>query len=337
MIVNNCKSCGKYIHVGKGFASKCMYCGSNVEYEELKDNTYMELLIDVCETALAGSSGTKATELYDICIEKFPNISKLYWGRFLARHSCKTDRQLLIHGVCFAEDPDFVLACRFATAEEKKCYEQLTQCRDILLADILSELENSKKKLILQTNIKSVQEETAREIEILKAALEQKMAELDFAEKKVRDKKADCMVAVVSNRKVVDFAVADIDKHKSHINGLKEIENSDFYEWTIELERDYQICSKSHSDIKNMQNGMLYKELQQLEQKQADAQRRVSEIIAQVNEVDNRVCTIISQVDSIKEKHKEARESAKKMSFASATSILGADKMNSILFNALQS
>ena len=337
MTIYNCRICGNYIHVGKKFESKCMYCGSDVEYVEKKDHTYMEMLIDECETALGGSN---AVELYDSCIERFPNVGELYWGRFLARHLCVVDKQLLSNGVNFIEDSDYILACHFATDEEKKCYEKVSQIRDLMLTRILSELKTSEKNLILQTNIQVIQVKTASEIDDLRADLGQKMAEIDLVEKMIRDKKNDCMAVVLSNQKMIDLAVTNIDKHMSNINSLQyasfEIEDADYHEWNIVLERDYQVCTKAYADLENTRNTKLYKELNQLQQVQTELQKQVLEIIGQINEVDNRIHKVILRVNGIKEKHKEACECAKRMNFSGASSILGVHKMDSILANALQ-
>lgn len=333
MMVCKCNSCGNYIHIESGNEAKCIYCNSPIEIEVISDDTYMEMRIRECEKELGN---IKALEMYDECIEKFPNVSRLYWGRLLARHSCKVDRQLLSHGVNFKEDPDYRLVCHFATDEERSCYEKLAYCRDWMLSVILSELALSETNQIRQTGIENTQIETASEIEALRADLDQKMAELDFIERQIRDLHTDCMVNVISNRKAIDYTVDGIDKYKTQINSQKEIENDEYKKLSVELEKLMYICGKANTDIKNTQHSDSYKSLQQLQQDQVVAQRNVDDVISQIEEVDERMRNIISKVVVIKDKHKKASDMARNIGFADASSLLSSEKMNAILVQALK-
>lgn len=333
MMVCKCNSCGNYIHIEKGNEQKCIYCDSPIEIEEMNDDTYVGMRIGECEKELGN---LKALELYDECIEKFPNVSRLYWGRMLARHSCKIDRQLLSHGINFLKDPDYMLACYFATDEERSCYEKLANCRDWMLSLILSELVLSEKSQIRQTDIEKVQTETASEIEKLRVELEHKMAELDFIEKQIRDLQTDCMVNVISNRGAIDYTVDSIDKYKTQINSQKEIENDEYKRLTVELEKLFYICVSANTDIKNTQYSDNYQLLQQLQQDQVVAQRNVDDVISQIEEVDERMRNIISKVIVIRDKHRKASDMARSTSFADASSLLGSEKMNVILVKALK-
>ena len=333
MVVCKCNSCGNFIHIGKDITPKCMYCDSPVNVEYNADETYVEMRINECEEALGG---LKALELYDECIERFPNISRLYWGRLLARHSCKVDKQLLSHGVNFSEDHDYVLACHFASDEERLCYEKLASCRNTMMSVIMTELVSNEKELIRQTGIKKNQMDAASEIERLRETLELKLSELDFVEKQVRDLQTDCMVGVISNRKAIDYTVDGIDKFKSQINAQKEIENDDYKKLLIEIGKLFYVCSRANNEIKNLQQKDEYHALQQLKQDQTVAQRNVDDIISQIEEVNENMRTIISKVAVIKDKHKKASDAAKNNGFAEASSLLGSEKMNMILINALK-
>ncbi|GFI04175.1 hypothetical protein IMSAGC005_03027 [Lachnospiraceae bacterium] len=333
MIVYKCNTCGNYVHVGKGYETKCIYCDSSIEVEEISDDTYVGMCISECENALGS---THALEMYDNCIQKFPNISKLYWGRMLARHSCKVDKQLLSRGVYFLEDADYLLACHFATDEERACYEKLANCRATMMSFILSDLELSQKNQIRQTNIESIQAETASEIEKLKAELEQRMSELDYIEKQIRDSKADCMVTVISNRGAIDYTVNSIDKYKQYINSQKEIEDDEYKNTSIELEKLLYICGEANSEIQNTQYCQEYKKLQQLQQDQVVAQKAVEAIINQIEEIDERMRNVISKVALIKNKYKKASNMAKNTSFLDASSLLGSEKINIIFLKALK-
>ena len=254
----------------------------------------------------------------------------------LARHSCKGDKQLLSHGVNFKEDSDYILACHFATDEERLCYEKLANCRDRMMSTILMELVTSEKEQIRQTGIKKAQADTASEIEKMRAELELKLSELDFIEKQVRDLQTDCMVGVISNRKAIDYTVDSIDKYKSQINAQKEIENDDYKKISIEIGKLFYICQRANNDIKNTQHRDEYHALQQLKQDQTVAQRNVEAIISKIEEVDESMKNIISKVAVIKDKHKKASDAVKHTGFAEASSLLGSEKMNIILIKALK-
>lgn len=333
MMVCKCNSCENFIHIERGNEQKCIYCDSPIDIEVIDDDTYMGMRIVECEKELGN---LKALEMYDECIEKFPNVSRLYWGRMLARHSCKIDKQLLSYGVNFKEDPDYILACHFATDEERSCYEKLALCRDWMLSVILSELVLSEKSKIRQTGIENVQAETSLEIEKLRAELAQKMVELDFIEKQIRDMQIDCMVGVISNRKAIDYTVDGIDKYKTQINSQKEIENDEYKKFSVELEKLFYICERANADIKNTQHLDNYKSLQQLQQDQVIARRNVDDVISQIDEVDEQMRNIISKVNVIRDKHKKASDMARNTSFAAASSLLGSEKMNVILVKALK-
>lgn len=332
-MVCKCNSCGNYIHIERINDCKCIYCGSLVEWGSANEDNYVEMKLSECERALGSID---ALEKYDDCIEKFPNISRLYWGRMLARHSCEKDKQLLSLGVNFQEDSDYILAYHFANEEERLCYTKIANCRDVMRDAILSELMVKEKEQIRQTDIENIQARTASKIEILRAELERKISELDFIEKKIRDLQTDCMVIVISNRSTIDYAVDSMDKYKTQIYDQKEIENDEYMRLQVELGKLLFICEMANDDINNLQYYDSYQSLQQLKQDQVVAQKDVEDVISQIEIVDESMRSIISDVFEIKDRFKKAADATKNTGFTEASSLLGLEKMNIILSKALK-
>lgn len=105
-----CSSCSKKILVSKVLDNKCYACGTRCNVDIENSGTYLEGVIEECEKELFAQKYSRAMELYDKYIELFPNISTLYWGRFMASNSSCNVEQLLKQGIPFEESSDYQVA-----------------------------------------------------------------------------------------------------------------------------------------------------------------------------------------------------------------------------------
>ena len=336
MYVYKCKNCGNYIHLGKSCGSVCIYCGAQYDCEE-EVSTYLDTLIEECEVSLSSVDKKKAVALYDTCIERFPNVSRLYWGRFLACNACSSDKQLLSHGVDFDNNSDYLLALHFGDDSEKKCYEKLANCRKMMKDSIVKELQNGKKQEIFNTGIEEMQKSTHKEIDSLYDLLVLKMQALEDAERKLRNKKADCMALVNSNQQLVNIAMEKLEKKHSEVAGQKEIETTDFKRHKIDIERDAQVIVLAGASVKELNNLNLFREYKILEEERDDKEKEVKLVMERIENVSMKMNNLLADIEKIKKKYSDAIKKAETCSFSDATSLLGNDKMIAFLSRTLQS
>lgn len=318
-----CGGCSKKILVSKGYDSKCFVCGNINRIEEDDNETYIEMVIKECEKELLSQNYGKAMVLYDKYIELFPNISTLYWGRFMAANSCCTMEQLLKRGVSFKDNPDFQVACHFATDDEKECYEYLAQKRSEIAKRLISELEEMKKVSIKNTGIVELQRETLMELNALREELSVNVSSLDYSEKNLRDKTTDCTAQINSGKKIVDASVAKIEKCKSLISGKSECEDDEFYKLNVEMQRSSAVCDSIWGKLSHLNTTGLFLERDDCRDKQETMEKSVVKTISSIENVDARMGKLLTEVTQIIKKYKSAITAARKSSFSEAASLLG--------------
>lgn len=331
-----CSGCSKKILATKGYDNKCFMCGTIHKIEDDDNGTYLEMVIKECEKELLSQNYSRAMELYDKYIELFPNISTLYWGRFMVANSCCNVEQLLKHGVSFEDNPDFQVACHFANDDEKECYKYLSRTRNEIANRLIGELEVMKKSSIKNTGIVNLQRETLQELNELREELSTKVDGLDFSEKNLRDKTADCSVQINSGKKIVDSSVEKIKKCKSQIMGKTECEDEEFHRLIVEMQRSSVVCDSICEKISHLNATSLFLDRDDCKDKQKTMEKSVVKVINDIESVDARMEKLLAEVAQIIKRYKSAISLAEKNSFSEAASLLGS-KADDIISGIIRS
>lgn len=318
-----CSGCSKKILTSKLYDNKCFVCGTINKIEDDDNGTYIEMVINECEKELFSQNYRKAVELYDKYIELFPNISTLYWGRFMATNSCCNAEQLLKHGISLEENSDFQVACHFANDDEREYYEYLSRTRSEIAKRLISELEIMKKATIKSTGIVELQRETLQELNSLREELSSRVGNLDYSEKNLIDKTIDCTAQINSGKKVVDVSVTKIEKCKSQIMGKSECEDDEFHQLRVEMRRSSAVCDSIWGEVSHLDSTGLFLERDGCRDKQETEEESVLNTIGDIENVNARMGKLLAEVTQIIKKYKSAISLAGKSSFSEAASLLG--------------
>ena len=330
VVVIHCSNCSRYIHAGKYFGEACIYCGMELVFFSEEKNSLLMEAINSGESELPLGKFSAAVKKYDEFIDKFPNISMLYWGRFLALHECKNDLELIINGVVFDTDPDYVNATRFANDTEKECYTTLAQTRNNIAKLVLSSLASVENMELVDTGIVVANKKAISEINELQNTITRQLSELDLIEKGIRDKVADCDVLVGIGKSRINNHVSRLAAIKDEINNLSEATDTETENYITEMYLSLTVCTNEWKAIQELSNNHCFIEYTSLLKQQKAAEQSINTTIQHINQVNDRLSQLIYTITSIKERHNEARIDIEKGSFEKAKKLLCGDMFEQI-------
>lgn len=331
MNIINCSNCSQYVHSGESFGEVCIYCGTVLTVRPEKDNGLLVDIIHNCESELQSGNFNLAVKMYDDSINKFPKISMLYWGRYLALHRCKNDLELIINGIGFNNDSDFINASRFANDAEKECYNALAKTREAIARSVLDSLESSQNAALIDTDVSNMNKKATSEINDLQNTVTKQISELDLVEKSIRDKVADCDVLIRAGKSRINYFIPKLIALKGKISTLNEATYDETENYTTEMSLSLSVCTNEWRDMQPLTQKPQFVEYNSLLKKQKEAERAVNNTIKQINEVNERLSRLIGTITSIKARYAEARTEIQNGSFAKAKVLLRNDVFEQIL------
>ncbi|MGN1457100.1 MAG: coiled-coil domain-containing protein [Acutalibacteraceae bacterium] len=336
MIVKNCDKCGNMIHTGKYFGGNCIFCNSKAAVVTQKSMSYVDTMIDSCERELKNGNYEAALQMYDINIEKFPNISSLYWGRFLAKNRMNSDFLVLANGLNFVDDEDFIAAYHFADKDEKICFDKLKTCRNEILDKLVDTIRKKEKEAIISTDVKNVQKKTYAELQELSKDLSEKMQILSQIEISLKNKITDCEATVFCLRSIVDNTVNNISGIRNEINGKSEVSNEKTLDYRVSMKKNLDISRDALMKISRLQDNKMFQEYKALEKQKDEAESKVYHVIDEIDSLNEKMSELLAQINNIKTDYSAAEEEAEKVRFSKAISLLGKDTVLKICYETLK-
>lgn len=331
MLTIKCDRCGKEIHTGFGYQTSCMYCGSPVNKTNTAENNYYSNQAAKCESKLSNRDFSGAIAEYDRVMNLFPDKSRLYWGRMLARNSVTDDFQLILKGVSIAEDSDFVLAQHFADEAESNCLLTMTKTRESIVNDLLVILNRKEKEDILATGIETKQSSLEVRINALRDELRGAILKLDEAEKKIRNALVDGNVLIDSEKKRINEYVSKIEKIKNEIQSKTEVTLEKMTSCKEDSSRFLAVCNKEWQTINSKSNGEAFARFKNAQGEQKNCESEIYAIMRRIDQVKDELEHIVITVTAIKNKYKLAKSDIEKGTFARAKQIIGENSFTSLI------
>lgn len=336
MLTVKCDRCGKNIHIGFGYQTSCMYCGSPVKNSTIAENNYYSNLVEKCENKLSNRDFFGAIAEFDRIINLYPDKSRLYWGRMLARNSVTDDLSLILKGVSLAEDSDFVLALHFADEAESNCLYAMTKTRESIVNDLLVLLNRKEKEDILATGVETKQKSLEVRINALRDELRGAILKLDEAEKKIRNALVDGNVLIDSEKKRINEYVSKIEKIKNEIQSKTEVTLEKMTSCKDDSSRFLAVCTKEWQTISAKSNGEAFAKFKNAQEEQKKSESEIYAIMRQIDQVKDELNHIVITVTTIKNKYKLAKSDIEKGSFARAKQIIGENNFSSLVQSYLK-
>lgn len=331
MLTVKCDRCGKEIHMGFGYQTSCMYCGSTVNQTITTENNCYSNLVEKCESKISSCDFSGAITEYDRLINLFPDKSRLYWGRMLARKSVADDLSLILKGVCLAEDSDFVLALHFADEAESSCLSAMTKTRENIVNDLLALLNRKEKEDILAKGLETKQKSLEVRIHSLRDELRGAILKLDEAEKKIRNALVDGNVLIDSEKKRINEYVSKIEKIKNEIQTKTEVTLEEMTSCKEDSSRFLAVCNKEWQTISARSNCEAFSKFKNAQEEQKKSESEIYAIMRQIDQVKDELNHIVITVTAIKNKYKLAKSDIENGSFARAKQIIGENNFTSLV------
>lgn len=324
MITIKCKSCGEHIHIGSNFGNLCIFCGSPNEVPTSTDSqeTHIERLSTQGENYLQNKKFLEATILYDNAIELYPNVSKFYWGRLLSQNSCCNDIELLKKGVNVANEPDYSVAFHFGSETEQRCYQKVKDVRELISGDMVSLMSSLELKEKFDTDIVNKQRNSENAMAELREQLKEQIARLDDIERKIIDFAIDSNAMLESEKKHIDYFVAQIEAVKSEVQPKSEVTSEGYDSYMATLKKYKNLCNAEWSIIQSKANIRASAEMKTKQTEQSKIEQEIDHTIQQINQVCASLQNINISVSQIHNKYKLARTDMDKGSFSRAVSLI---------------
>ena len=336
MLTVKCDCCGKNIHIGLGYQSSCMYCGSPVNNSVIAENNYYSKLAIKCENKLSNRDFSNAIVDYDEAIYLFPDKSRLYWGRMLAHNLVTDDLSLILNGVSLAEDSDYVLTLHFADDSESDCLHTLAQTRDSIAKDLLVLLNKKEKEAILATGIEAKQKSLEERINALRDELRDSIQKMDEAEKTVRNAVVDGNVLIKSEKKRINEYVSRIERIINEVKTKAEVSLEEKISYKEESDRLLSACNNEWQTISSNSNGEAFVKYMNAQEERRKRESEIDAIMRQFNQVKDELDHIVQTVSETKLMYKYAKSHIEEGSFASAKLIIGENNFTSVVQNYLK-
>lgn len=336
MLTVKCDRCGKEIHIGFGYQTSCMYCDAPVGKIITTEKNYYSDLADKCESKLSSRDFAGAISEYDMVINLFPNKSRLYWGRMLARKSVTDDLSLILKGVALVEDSDFVLALHFADEAESNCLSALAKTRENIVNELLLLLNKKEKENILETGIETKQKSLEVKINALRDDLRNAILKLDEAEKKIRNALVDGKVLIDSEKMRIDEYVSKIEKINNEIQPKTEVTLEKMALCKEDADRFLAVCNKEWQTISTKSNGEAFAKLNYAKNEQKRIETEINAIMRRITQVIDESEHIVIMVEAIKNKYKLAKSDITNGSFSRAKQIIGEHNFTSLVQHYLK-
>ena len=332
MKVIKCKSCGKPIHFGSCFDNACIFCGvTNTTSEDSSSETHISRLSKKGEGHLRNREFTKALSVYDEAVYLYPNVSSLYWGRLLAKHSCSSDIELIQKGIDLRNAPDYRVALHLASEEEAQCYTTIKTIRDSVATELVSELQKLEYKSLLATGVIEKQPEYAKRIAELRERLTLQIGKLDENERDIRNTATDCNSLVESEKTRLSQFVLKAERIKTEIASKSEVTKVAFDDYVKSLEQYKTLCQAEADLIKSKSNVPAFSRIKSYQKTQGDLERDINATIDEIKRVSSDQSRLLTSITQIKDKHKIARTDLEKGSFIRAIALVGKDSFTRIV------
>ena len=330
MNITKCPNCDKFVHIGSVFGNSCLYCGATINFHPDSDDSLLATTINACEAELQSGNFAVAVKKYDDSLDRFPNISRLFWGRFLALHKCKDDLDLIIKGIVFDADPDYINANHFGKENERECYSSLSKTRSEVAQLVLEYLTSLEKEAIADTGIVNEKQKSESEVGSLQDTVTKQILDLESIEKAIRDKAADCNVLLSSSKTRIKDNVSKLETLKSKLKNLSEVTHEDTEDYMEKMALNLSICSHEWSDMQSFKRKPQFIEYDSLLKQQSEAERTINNTVSQINQVNERLSRIIATIGVIKSKYNTARTEMKNGSFAQAKELIHSEAFTQI-------
>lgn len=325
-----CSKCNNHIQVLDASNSICIFCGNDITVNRTEAG-YFALCVSECEKTLLDNNYSRAVELYDKYIEKFPNSSQLYWGRMLSRNRCKNDTELLVRGINIINDSDYVLAFHFASPEQKIYYGKIATIYKSIVADVINCLHKNEKIEKQNTDIKKIQTETLSDIDILQSEMVKKIKKLDEVEYRLKNKSIDSNVLINMAKTTIDTYVGLVEKIKNEVQSKSELEYAQSHEYKVQISRNSSICNQEWNYLQNFKSTALGKEYLTIVAEQNQAEKEVSAVMRKIEEVIKKMNDLIVNISLISNKYKDAIDEINNGSYEKANTLIGDDNLRSIV------
>lgn len=338
MIVKICNSCGKRVHVGSYYGNICMFCDSEVKFEEPDTKVYEAVI--KCEEILVGRVEMSMENFIfyiNSLIEKYPQVSALYWLRMLAKNRCSNDMYLLEKGIRFTDNADYFAAYDCADDNERLYYNSLAKIYETLQEQLFKELNIKKQSEINSTGIQQKQKEIYEKLFELTSELSKQMEEFSLTEMLLKDRISDCEAYYESLRVITESAEYKISNISEEINKKSEITDEGKSEQLSLILKNFKASEFTLSKAREFENSETYKEYIALLTQCEEEKKSIDNLTNRINKLDSEMKKIITDVEKIKKKYEDIVKYSKTSDYSKMAYVLGNSKINRRLTTILKS
>lgn len=325
-----CNACQKAIHIGKNFGTSCIFCGSVNTLPNLNVSEDLQEYLNRITGFIKDGKFGDAIEACNNSIEAFPNISELYWLRMLAHYNCKNDVELIQQGINIKNDPDFTCCVHFADGLEKDCLKELCKVREAIISDINQALATTERKEKIATGIRDLKQKAESELAQLRDDLRKQIAELDTAEKEVRDAFFDCSVLISSQKQRFNTFLGKAEQNKKQIDSKREMTENEKVAFEIILDKFIAAATTEFNGLK-AEKEPCFNRYKQAKVKQDKIVNEINKINNQISHIYGEQRDIINAVSEISRKYADAMAQIDSDSLSSAATLIGRSTLTEII------
>jgi archaellum component FlaC len=274
-------------------------------------------------------------ELFDEVLEWQPQVSSVYWRRYLVSVGCQNDRDIIYKGVLIEGNAAYENAIRHGNEEEREAYSLLVKARVRIVRLLEAELIKSEKSKKIGTDAQS----KLAEFKTLLAKEEKQVAEsikkLENIDRAIREQAMDCS------------SIADEYKHaleKAHQEAVhiwrspkSEISHEEKTNWESQLDALQRVSNAEYGKLNQLSSSHpAFAEYARLENEQKSVCAEINSGKSKLEKIKSDIEQLVRTIAQITQEYDSALKTMHKGNYSGVEKLLSKPRLESKIKQALQ-
>lgn len=330
MRIVKCLKCGNYIHK----TDKCFFCGNVDGFGEIEmpivHKNVLEEYLQV-ESFVKNRKFKEAISSSYKVIEWMPDLSGIFWFRFLAKNKCVSASEVIKKGSCCEEDADFCNALMFSTASEHSAYLNIQKAMEIVKTVLKGAVCKHEYDCKTRTGVLGIKRTIDSEISDRREKIFSLWSDLVGMECKLQALEMDCDLVSKEHREVLKKSEVAATVLLKEVSLLKECTAKEHYKYGIKMQNIVKQSGEAKKILDDYEKQYpCIREFNEMLSKRNWQVQCIEKELVSLKQYEDFVRKTLMEIDEIEKIHKKVFLEVEKYNFQAAVDLLGNDRFEQI-------
>jgi len=326
--------------------AKCLFCEESFSNltppAPLFDIPYLFLNEKIGEIDGLISSGKRdgvtlrtLSRLFDEVLEWQPQISSVFWRRFLVSVGCKTDQEVINKGVLIEGNAAYEAAFRHGNEDEKEAYGLLVKVRARIIRLLEAELIKSEKSKKIGTDAEKKLADFKNQLANEERQVLEDIKKLKGIERTIREQEMDCSSIAGEYKHALDKTLQEA----KHIwrSPQNEISYEDKTNWESQLDALQRVSNAEFEKLKQLESSHhAFADYSRLVDEQKAVCAEINSRKGNLDRLKTSIEQIVSTIKDITDEYNSVREAICAGDFSKAERVLSNTRFEALVKQALR-